>query len=157
MKAFRHILLALSLAAAALLAAGCGLSRVKDISLRSVGVKYITPTSARSLNGLLVLGIENPAMSLTLSNVEGEIHYYDKAVALFTTGELPLEGKTNQQYELPCTVTLAEGASFLDLLRIAARRSAEGLTADVKLHAALPNGMGTNLKFNKIDITQFTD
>ena len=141
---------------AALALTACGISRIKDISLQSVGVKYITPTSSRSLQGVLVLGIDNPAMTLNLTNVEGQVQYKGKPIAVFTTGELPLEGKSTRQYELPCTVTLAEGASLLDLVMIAARRSTEGLTADVQLHAALKNGLGKDLQFKELDLTQFT-
>lgn len=154
MKALYKWLMVLVAALVAL--TSCGISKIKDISLQSVGVKYITPTSTRSLQGVLVLGIDNPAMSLNLTDVEGEVQYKGKPIAVFTTGELPLEGKSVREYELPCTVTLAEGASLLDLAMIAARRSTEGLTADVQLHAALKNGLGKDLQFKALDLTQFT-
>ena len=156
MNAFRKSLLALCLVVTALAATGCGFSRIKDISVRSIGVKYITPTSARSLDGVLVLGIDNPAMSLDLSDIEGEVRYQGKPIALFTAGEIPLEGKTLKEYALPCSVRLADGASLLDLLRIAARYPCEGLMADVNVHVALKKGPGTTLHFKDLDIQQFT-
>ena len=62
-----------------------------------------------------------------------------------------------QVYELPCTAVLADKVSLLDLLAIAARRSMEGLTADVKLRVSLKGGKGTVLTFNGIDLSQFSD
>lgn len=156
MKTFRTWLLALGLALATLMASSCGVSRIKDISLQSVGVKYITPTSARSLDGVLILGIDNPAMSLNLSDIEGDVRYNDKPIAHFSAGQLPLEGKTTKEYALPCSVRLADGASLLDLLLIAARYPTEGLMADVKVHVALKKGPGMNLQFKDLDIQQFT-
>ena len=59
MKAIRHIVWVLL---AALLLCSCGVSKVKDISLSSVGISYIVPTSLRSMDGKLLLGINNPVL-----------------------------------------------------------------------------------------------
>ena len=134
MKAFRHILL---LVAVALMAASCGVSKIKDISLTSVGLQYIVPTSARSMDAKLLLGIDNPSIGFTVAEVTGTIRYKDKPIANIVTGSLELQGKTEQVYEFPCTITLAEGASLLDVLVIASQRSLKTLKADVNVQAAL--------------------
>ena len=103
---------------------GCDVAKIKDLSVTSVGVKYLVPTSE---------------------------------IARFTAGELPVQARSVQVYELPCTAVLAEKVSLLDLLAIAARRSMEGLTADVKLRVSLKGGKGTVLTFNGIDLSQFSD
>ena len=46
---------------------------------------------------------------------------------------------------------------MLDLLAIAARRSMEGMTADVKLRVSLKGGKGTTLTFNGLDLSQFSE
>ena len=71
--------------------------------------------------------------------------------------EMPVQARSVQVYELPCTAVLAEKVSLLDLLAIAARRSMEGMTADVKLRVSLQGGKGTVLTFNGIDLSQFSD
>ena len=144
------------LAILAFAATGCGISKIKDLSVSSLGVKYITPTSSRSLQGTLLLGLDNPSISFTVSNVDGIIKYNDRDIVTFTAGELPVQGKSDQVYELPCTAALCDGVSFLDLLKIASRKSLEGMTADVKLDASLKNGVKLPLSFNKIDLEQFT-
>ena len=53
MKAWKHIGIFL---VAALFACSCGVSKVKDITLTSVGIQYIVPTSARSMDAKLALG-----------------------------------------------------------------------------------------------------
>lgn len=155
MKAIRHIVWVLL---AALLLCSCGVSKVKDISLSSVGISYIVPTSLRSMDGKLLLGINNPAMSFAVNEVTGTVRYNDKEIAHFYTGSLELEGKTDQVYELPCTVELAEGASLLDVLIIASKRSLQGLKADVDVQAALTkNGvLRAPFQFRDLDLSSFS-
>ena len=132
---------------------GCDVAKIKDLSVTSVGVKYLVPTSSRSMD----LGLDNPSISFTVQDVSGVVKHYDREIARFTAGELPVQARSVQVYELPCTAVLAEKVSLLDLLAIAARRSMEGLTADVKLRVSLKGGKGTVLTFNGIDLSQFSD
>ena len=157
MKRIRPILLALALCLSAILAGGCGVSKLKDLSVSSVGVKYIVPTSSRSLDAVLLLGIDNPSISFTAQDVSGVVKQYGRELGKFTAGQLPVQAKSVQVYELPCTVALSEKVSLLDLLAIAAHRSMEGLTADVKLRVSLKGGKGTVLTFNGIDLAQFSE
>ncbi|MBO5562412.1 MAG: hypothetical protein J5939_01690 [Bacteroidales bacterium] len=156
MKRIRPILLALALCLSAILAGGCGVSKLKDLSVSSVGVKYIVPTSSRSLDAVLLLGLDNPSISFTVKNTEGTVKYYDREMIRFTTGELPVQERSEQVYELPCTAVLSDKVSFLDLLAMAAKRSMDGMTVDIKLHVKLKSGVGTTLSFDGIDLAQFT-
>ena len=120
------------------LVTGCsGVRKIKDIQVKSVGVKYITPTSQRSAEGVLLLEIDNPAMGFTLSDVDGTIKLQNREMGTFTAGELPLQARSIQVYELPCTATLSESVSLLEVLTLISRRSLEGFTADIRLHAKL--------------------
>ena len=136
---------------------GCDVAKIKDLSVTSVGVKYLVPTSTRSMDAVLLLGLDNPSISFTVQDVSGVVKHYDREIARFTAGELPVQARSMQVYELPCTAVLSDNVSLLDLLAIAARRSMEGLTADVKLRVSLRGGKGTVLTFNGIDLSQFSD
>ena len=155
MKLLKHIGIFL---AVALLASSCGMSKIKDISLSSVGIAYIVPTSMRSMDGKLLLGIHNPSISFAVQEVTGTIRYEEKPIAHFSTGSIELQGKTDQVYELPCTVTLADGASLLDVLVIASKRSLNGLKVDVDIWGGLKkNGViRAPLKFRDLDISKFS-
>ena len=39
---------------------GCDVAKIKDLSVTSVGVKYLVPTSSRSMDAVLLLGLDNP-------------------------------------------------------------------------------------------------
>ena len=154
-KAIKHIGIFI---VAALVACSCGMSKVKDISLTSVGVSYIIPTSLRSMDAKLLLGINNPAMGFAVQEISGTVRYGEKPIANFQTGSMELAAKTEQVYELPCTVTLAEGASLLDVLVIASKGTLEGLKADVDIQGALKkNGvLRAPIKFRDLDLSRFS-
>ena len=157
MKVLRKIGVFLALVAGLLAVSGCAVTKIRDIRLTNVGVKYIVPTSSRSLDAVLLLGIDNPSISFTAQDVSGVVKQYGRELGKFTAGQLPVQGRSVQVYELPCTVALSEKVSLLDLLAIAAHRSMEGLTADVKLRVSLKGGKGTVLTFNGIDLAQFSE
>jgi hypothetical protein len=156
MKVLRKIGIVLALGACLLAVSGCAVTKVREIRLTNVGVKYIVPTSSRSLDAVLLLGIDNPSISFTAQDVSGVVKQYGRELGKFTAGELPVQAKSVQVYELPCTVALSEKVSLLDLLAIAAHRSMEGLTVDVKLRVSLRGGKGTTLTFKGLDLAQFS-
>lgn len=155
MKAFRKIGIFVALVAAVLAVSGCSVAKIRDLKVTSVGVKYLVPTSSRSMDAVLLLGLDNPSITFTVDDIRGVVKYYDREMVHFTAGELPVQGKSVQVYELPCTAVLADKVSLLDLLAIAAKRSLDGMTADVKLHVKLRNGAGTTLTFNGLDLSSF--
>ena len=136
---------------------GCAVTKIREIRVTSVGVKYIVPTSTRSLDGVLLLGIDNPSISFTAQDVQGVVKSYGREIAHFTAGQLPVQARSAQVYELPCTATLLDRVSLLDLLAIASKRSLEGMTVDVKLRLSLKGGKGTTLTFNGLDLSQFSE
>ena len=156
MKAFRKIGILLALAVALGAVSGCSIAKIKDLKVTSVGVKYLVPTSTRSMDAVLLLGLDNPSISFTVDDVRDVVKYYGREMVHFTAGELPVQARSVQVYELPCTALLAEKVSLLDLLAIAAKRSLDGMTADVKLHVKLKNGAGTTLSFNELDLSSFS-
>ena len=154
MKAIRHILLLL---ATALAVSSCAVTKIKDISLVSTGVKYVVPTSTRSMDAMLLLEVDNPSIHFNVSDVTGTLRHGDKALAHFVSGQTSIQGKSHQVYELPCTITLADGVSLLDILVYAARTNKlEGLKMDVDLRSALKNGLSKVLEFHEIDLSQFS-
>ncbi len=157
MKVLRKIGVFLALVAGLLAVSGCAVTKIREIRLTNMGVKYIVPTSSRTLDAVLLLGIDNPSISFTAQDVSGVVKQYGRELGKFTAGQLPVQAKSVQVYELPCTVALSEKVSLLDLLAIAAHRSMEGLTADVKLRVSLKGGKGTVLTFNGIDLAQFSE
>ena len=158
MSNWKKIIVFFTAAVLALAVTGCGnLRKLKDIQVNHVGVKYFAPTSARSVDAVLLLEIDNPAMGLTLSNVDGTVRKNGEVLGYFTAGELPLQGKSVQVYEPPCTATIADNISLVRILGLIAQMSLDGMTVDITLHVKLDNGMGRNLTFNDLALSQLTE
>lgn len=151
MKRFGHIAF---LVVAMVMAAGCSMSKVKDITVTSVDFKYITPTSSRSLDAVLLLGIDNPAGTFSVSDLTGTVKYGDRPLVNVSGGEILLDKKSEKIYEYPCSASLVEGVSLLSLLPLMAQGNPDKLTADIKLHVATKRGLGTDLVFNDLSISK---
>ena len=156
MKGWRKIGLLCLVVAAALAVTGCGIAKIRELRVTSVGVKYLVPTSSRSMDAVLLLGLDNPSVSFTVQDVSGTVRYYEREMVHFTAGELPVQARSVQVYELPCTAILADKVSLLDLLALGAKRSMDGMTVDVKLRVKLKSGAGKTLTFKNIDLSSFS-
>ena len=156
MKGIRKIGLLCLVVAAALAVTGCGIAKIRELRVTSVGVKYLVPTSSRSMDAVLLLGLDNPSVSFTVQDVSGTVRYYEREMVHFTAGELPVQARSVQVYELPCTAILADKVSLLDLLALGAKRSMDGMTVDVKLRVKLKSGAGKTLTFKNIDLSSFS-
>ena len=156
MKGWRKIRLLFLLAAAVLAVSGCGIAKIRKIDVTSAGVKYIVPTSTRSMDAVLLMGLDNPSVSFTVKDVSGTVKYYNREMVHFTAGEVPVQARSVQVYELPCTAFLSESVSLLDLLAVGAKRSIKGMTMDVTLRVKLKCGISKTLTFNDIDLSSFS-
>ena len=135
-------------------ATGCrALRNVDKIAVTSVGIQSVNPTSSRSAEAVLLLEIDNPSLSFTASDINGTVKYKDKLMGSFTAGKLPVVGRTKQVYELPCTARLSENVSVLEVMRILAKNSYEGATADVDVHVNIGK-LGKTLKFRNLDLNE---
>ena len=137
MKKCRIFLLRLVVVLLALLPlASCGSSLYKKIEIRSYGVRYVVPTSARSADMLFNLEIENRTVGFTVTGLRGTIRKDDKDIATFKANDLVIHGKTTETYRLPVQAELCEGVSLLDVLVLAGTTGLDGLTADVEAKAS---------------------
>ena len=56
---------------------GCGsLAKVKEIKVTSCGVESYSMKGLRSLDAVLAIGIDNPAMEFTVNELDGILKYH---------------------------------------------------------------------------------
>lgn len=136
----------------------CYLAKIKDLDISSFGIKYVVPSSVNSLSAVLLLGVDNPSISFTVTSLDGVIKCDGKPLVYVDAGQVDVQRRSVQVYELPCTITLAEGVSYLDVLVKVGKRtpSLAGFSADANLHVKLKKGKGTTLTFTDLDLSQFT-
>ena len=138
-------------------ASGCAVMRIREVAVMDAGIKYVVPTSPRSMDGVLLLEIDNPSVNFQIDGVDGCVRDGEKVIARFQGGQIQVDARSRRQYELPCTVRLEEGVSLLDVLAIIARGSLASLRADADVHASLQKPrIGKTLEYRDVSLSQFS-
>lgn len=159
MKAERRIFI-LSLIAAAVVAMlpACGsLSKVKDIKITSCGVESYSMKGLRSINAVLALGIDNPAMDFTVTELNGILKYHGEDFAFYSGDTLQVEGKCSKVYDLPCSVTLKEGIGLLQAMQIIGKNSLDDFTTDIEAKVKIRKGPRKTVRFKDLDLQKLAE
>ena len=157
MQVHRHTVAArlLALLAVAVLSAAC--YNFKDIEITSCELASLEPKGFRAVDAVLQVGVNNPTVSITLSDVTGAIRNGDLVVATFGGGPVTIDRKSEKVYELPCTVKLEEGLSLFQVLTLIKTMDFDGYVCDVTGTVALKNGLKKKLEFKDIPINSLMD
>lgn len=141
--------------AALIAAVACG--NVKDIAVSSCDVVSITPNGLKSVDVVLALGIHNPTVAFTLSDVEGVVYNDSHELATFGGGPLSVAKKSDDVYELACTASLTDQLSLFEVLNLVRSRNFDGYKIDVSGNVTLANGLKKTLRFKELEITDLMD
>ena len=137
---------------------GCsGLSKVKDIKVTSCGLGSYSLKGLRSIDAVLAVGIDNPALAFNVTDVSGIVKYNGEDFATYTADSISVEKKCSKVYDLPCTATLSDGVSLMRLMQIAKKGNLEGFTTDVTATVKLKSGAGKTFRFKNIDLNKLSE
>lgn len=131
-------------------------SKIKDIKVTSVAIESFSPRGLRSVDAVLAVGIDNPAMAFTITRLEGVVKYNGEDFAVYSADTLAVGKKCVKVYDVPCSASLSESVSLLDLASFAKKRDLEGFTTDVVATVKLKSGAGTTLRFKDLDLNKMT-
>ena len=151
-----HLLRLVALFALVVLSAACS-NKFKEIDVTSCEVASLTPKGFRSVDAVLLVGVHNPTVSFTLSDVTGNVRKDDLVIATFTGGPVTIEKKSDKEYELPCTLMLEEGLSLFKLLSLLKTMDFSGYVVDIAGVVSLSNGLKKNLEYKDIPIDSLMD
>ncbi len=133
----RKLLLLLACLAVALLSStSCASSFRKKVHIQSYGVKYVVPTSARTADIVMKVGVENETVGFSVTDIHGTIKLDEEDIATFTAQDVALKGKTTEVYEVPVQAELCEGVSIIRILLMAGLGETDGLSADIDARVA---------------------
>ena len=97
-----------------LIVSGC--AKFKQIRPVSANIESLMPSGLRSAVVVLAVEIDNPAMQVTLSDIEGRLERSGKVLGRVVLDPFILEAKTMEKYRLRATVILDQSASLMDVL-----------------------------------------
>lgn len=132
----RKLFLLVACLAVTLLSSSCTSSFRKKVHIQSYGVKYVVPTSARTADVMLQVGVENETVGFSVTDIHGVIKMDQDSIATFTAQDVALKGKSTEVYDVPVQAELCEGVSIIRILLMVGAGETEGLSADVDARVA---------------------
>ena len=150
-KVLKFILGLLTFGLAVFCLSGC--QEFKDIRVTSCSLVSLTPKGFRSADAVLALGVDNPAMPFRISDLKGEIVRDDVLAATFSAGTVSVEGRTQSVYYFPCSASIEENVSIMELAALAVSKDLTGYKLNIEFRVSPGNGKGRLMQFKDIEIS----
>ncbi|MBR1576573.1 MAG: hypothetical protein IJ654_09025 [Bacteroidales bacterium] len=141
----------------ALLIMSVACNKFKELDVTSCEVASLTPKGFRSVDAVLSVGVHNPTLAFTLSDIAGSIRNGDLTIATFTGGPVTVAKKSDGVYNLPCTLMLEEGLSLFEIINLIKTMNFGGYTVDVSGEVSLTNGLKKKLSYEDIPLESLLD
>lgn len=132
------------------MASACG--NIRNIRVTSCNIASISPNGLRSVDARLRVGVHNPAMTFTVSDVLGFIHDRDGVIANFTGGPVTVLRKTDAVYELPCSLTLDGKISLFEVLSVVKTMDLSAYFVDVTANVTTAGGITKVYRYKDIPL-----
>ena len=145
------------LALAALLALSFSCASYKDISVTSCEVASLSPNGLRAVDAVLSVGVHNPTVAFTLSDIAGTVRQGENVIATCYGGPVSVDRKSDKVYDLPCTLTLDDSLSLFQVLSLIQKRDFSDFTVDVSGWVTLRNGLRKKLEFNDVPVSSLLE
>lgn len=150
-----HKFLLVMLSVMVLTFSGC--KKIKDITVTSVAVEAISPQGLKGLNVYLAVGIDNPAMQISLEDINGALKHSGKVIGRVAMDPFVLQARSAEIYHLKAFVTLGEDATLRDLLLLTDVERLYECVVDVSATPRLKGGLGAPLKIKDIPLKKLLE
>lgn len=149
----RKVSIIVFLALAAVLFTGC-VGKYKKVSVSSCELQSVVPTSLRSCNAVVAVGINNPAPSFKLKDIEATVKKNGDVFGTIVADPVAVDGKCERVYQIPLQAQLAEGIGVVQLLALYKGFNPEDFTIDVKARADVVGKIGKNIEYNDVPLSK---
>lgn len=136
-----------------LVLAGCAPKGIQDIAITSARVVSIVPEGLTSAAAELEVGVHNPSVSITLTDLTGLAKFRGEPLLDLSAEPVVIAGRTDSLYRLPVRCRLSGGVSLLRLMRtFEGPLDVDDLTLSLRGRAALPSGIGKDIEMEDIPL-----
>ena len=150
----KAIRISILLAVACVLLSGC-VSKYKKISVSSFELESVVPTSLRSANVIVDVGINNPAPAFQVRDIEATIKRGDEVMGVVSGEPVSVDGKCDRVYRIPLQAQLADGISLMQLLATYKNFNPEDFTLDLHARANVAGKIGKDIDYKDVPLTKF--
>ena len=141
------------LLATCLLLSGC-VSKYKKISVSSFELESMVPTSLRSANVVVAVGIDNPAPSFEVRDIEVTVKRGEEVMGVVTGEPVSVDGKCDRVYRIPLRAQLADGISLMQLLATYKSFNPEDFYIDLHARANIAGKIGKDIDYEDVPLTK---
>ncbi len=131
---------------------GCNYKKLKEIKATGWSVNSVSLRGLRSLDANVSIELDNPAMGVTLSDIQGLIYFDGEPFVHYTVNELKLDAKCVKTYSSDCSLVLDTSKNILDVLAILPEMSSKHLTTDISAKARIKAGLTKTFSFKNVPI-----
>ncbi|MBR5924566.1 MAG: hypothetical protein IKZ60_03825 [Bacteroidales bacterium] len=150
----KAIKISLLLLLAAFVLTGC-VSKYKKIKVSSFEVESVVPSSLRSANVVVAVGINNPAPAFQLRDIEATVKQNGNVMGLVTGEPVSVDGKCERVYRIPLQAQLAEGVGIMQLLATYKSFNPEEFTIDLHARANVAGKIGKDIDYKDVPLSKF--
>ena len=126
----------------------------KDIKITSCDVLSLTPLGLSSVEAYLELGVHNPAMQFTLTDLKGTVRMGDRPYLLVTCDDATVVKLGDDSYTLHLVGTLADGVNPFVIASVVSLKDFSLLKADLSGHVTLKNGLGKDIELKDLSLAE---
>ena len=133
---------------------GC-VSKYKKIKVTSFELESVVPSSLRSANVVVDVGISNPAPAFQVRDIEATVKQNGNVMGLVTGEPVSVDGKCERVYRIPLQAQLAEGVGLMQLLATYKSFNPEEFTIDLHARANVAGKIGKDIDYKDVPLTKF--
>lgn len=126
--------------------------KFKQVRVTSCDIVSFTPKGLRSAEAVVSLGIDNPAPSFVVRDLEMVIKDEGSRICVLTADTVAVERQSVREYKVPCAARM-ESLSLMEILEFAGKSDFSDFTADVTANVATGKGAGRRIEFKDIKIS----
>ena len=150
----RVVKISLLLLLAAFVLTGC-VSKYKKIKVSSFELESVVPSSLRSANVVVAVGINNPAPAFQVRDIEATVKQNGNVMGLVTGEPVSIDGKCDRVYRIPLQAQLAEGVGLMQLLATYKSFNPEEFTLDLHARANVAGKIGKDIDYKDVPLSKF--
>ena len=134
-----------------------GCNKVKQIKVMSVALESVGLRGLKGLDVGVAVGVDNPAFSVDLSEIEGALKHSGKILGRVSLDPFTLHGRSAEIYHLRALVTIEKGVGLQELLPFMKIEMLEQCTLDVSVKVTYKKSVSKVLTFNDIPVKKLLE
>jgi len=134
-------------------ASSCG--KLKDIKFTSYRIVSVAPTSLKSMDLTMDLGISNPSMELGLSDMKAKVYRHGHQLGTVTLEPVTILSKCEKEYTAKAHIALEPGVSALQVMAYGADFDPAEYTLDIVGKVKLKSGLSKKIQLKNKPLTKF--